>query len=392
MLFVPEFSNELPPHRHQLSATKYDLVIIGAGILGLAHAWHALRLGLRTAVIERDDRAVGASIRNFGHVCITAQSGRARDYADASRREWLAIGRSTGIDVREVGTTVVLRNDLEAAVMAEFAATQNEDVQLLDSRRTADVLGVDPSLVQGGAHLPNDLRLDPGAAVAELARYLQEQGVDFFYETNVGLVEPGRVTTNKGRIDTKYVVVAVNHDLDRFFPEIADQYAVKRCRLRMLEIEAPRNVRIEPAVLTGLSLLRYDAFVNLDAHAALRAHFEHTSPELLAHDLNHMLTQRPDGVLVVGDTHHRERTEDPFELERSDELLIRETARLFGVDDIRIRRRWRGIYASSSLTNFVCETPMPGVRAISVTTGIGMTTSLGFAQESLLSLLELSPQ
>lgn len=392
MLIVPELSSEFPAHNHQLSAEKYDLVIVGAGILGLAHAWHALRLGLRTAVVERDDQAVGASIRNFGHVCITAQSGRARDYAETTRREWLAIGRVTRIDVREVGSTVVLRNELEAAVMAEFAATQDNEVQLLGSERTAGVLGVDPSLVQGGAHFPNDLRLDPRAAVAELARYLQEQGTDFYFGTNVGLIEPGKVVTNKGQLDTKHVVVAVNHDLDRFFPELADQYSVTRCRLRMLEIDAPRNVRIEPAILTGLSLLRYDAFKGLKAHAALREHFERVSPELLEHDLNHMLTQRPDGVLVVGDTHHRARTEHPFELERSDELLISETARLFGVEKVRIRRRWRGIYASSAFTNFVCEIPMPGVRALSVTTGIGMTTSLGFAQESLLSLLESSPQ
>lgn len=377
---------------HRLSSEKYDLVIIGGGILGLAHAWHALRLGLRTAVVERDEMAVGASVRNFGHLCITAQSGRARAYAETTRQEWLAIGRSTGIDVREVGTTVVLRNELEAAVLAEFAATQDERVELLSQQQTAAVLGVDPALVQSGAHLPHDLRVDPGTAVAELARYLEEQGVDFYYGTNVGLVEPGMVLTSRGRLDARHVVVAVNHDIDRFFPEIADRYSVLRCRLRMLEIDAPRDVRIEPAILTGLSLLRYDAFAQLRSHAALRAHFESHSPELLEHDLNHMLTQRPDGALVVGDTHHRGRTEHPFELERSDELLLKETARLFGVTDLRIRRRWRGVYASSPVTNFVSETPMPGVRAISVTTGIGMTTSLGFARESLLTLLETSPQ
>ena len=51
----------------------YDLAIVGAGILGLAHALAASRLGLSTVVIDRDAQANGASIRNFGFVTVTGQ-------------------------------------------------------------------------------------------------------------------------------------------------------------------------------------------------------------------------------------------------------------------------------------------------------------------------------
>ncbi|WP_164128136.1 FAD-dependent oxidoreductase, partial [Stenotrophomonas maltophilia] len=44
----------------------YDLAIVGAGILGLAHALAAARLGKRVIVLDRDSQANGASIRNFG--------------------------------------------------------------------------------------------------------------------------------------------------------------------------------------------------------------------------------------------------------------------------------------------------------------------------------------
>lgn len=393
MVIVLEQNTPLPSARTQQSAEQYDLVIVGAGILGLSHAWHALHLGLRIAVVERDEFAVGASVRNFGHVGVSMQSGDARRYAQIARDEWLKIGAATGIEIAETGTTVIVRNKFEMAVLAEFAATHSTQAQLLNAQETAHILGVDPSLVQGGAHLPGDLRLDPTTAIAALASHLEERGVTFYYNTNVGSIDPGCVRTNRGSLTAEHIVVAVNHDVDRFFPHIADTHEIERCRLRMLEIDAPRGVRIAPAVLTGLSLLRYDAFRELKSHAALRAHIETSSPELLEHDLNHMLTQRPDGVLVVGDTHHRERTEHPFELERSDELLLIETAKLFGVGarDLKIRRRWRGVYASSATTNFVCETPAPGVRVASVTTGIGMTTALGFAQESLSTLLEPVP-
>ncbi|MGZ3368324.1 MAG: FAD-dependent oxidoreductase, partial [Caulobacteraceae bacterium] len=51
----------------------FDLAVIGGGVIGLAHAYWAARAGLRVAVVEKDPRANGASIRNFGFVTVTGQ-------------------------------------------------------------------------------------------------------------------------------------------------------------------------------------------------------------------------------------------------------------------------------------------------------------------------------
>ena len=51
---------------------KTELIIVGAGIVGLAHAFEAHRKGYTVRIIERAARPNGASIRNFGHCCITA--------------------------------------------------------------------------------------------------------------------------------------------------------------------------------------------------------------------------------------------------------------------------------------------------------------------------------
>jgi glycine/D-amino acid oxidase-like deaminating enzyme len=57
-----------------VSQPRYDLAIVGAGILGLAHALAAARQGRRVVVIDREARAIGASVRNFGFVTVTGQS------------------------------------------------------------------------------------------------------------------------------------------------------------------------------------------------------------------------------------------------------------------------------------------------------------------------------
>jgi glycerol-3-phosphate dehydrogenase len=53
--------------------TSFDLLVVGRGIVGLGHALAGVRAGLRVAVLDRETRAIGASIRNFGFVTVTGQ-------------------------------------------------------------------------------------------------------------------------------------------------------------------------------------------------------------------------------------------------------------------------------------------------------------------------------
>ncbi|MFE7223920.1 TIGR03364 family FAD-dependent oxidoreductase [Nocardioides sp. NPDC057577] len=373
-----------------------DLVVVGAGIVGLAHAVEGLARGLKVHVIERDERAVGASIRNFGHICTTVQSGQALTYALPARERWRALGAKAGFEVRETGTVVLARTEAEMAVLEEFAETRGTDqARLLDAGATRALFAPAAADVLGGAHLPLDLRVDPREALPAIAAWLESEGVRFSWSTHVGAIDPVAggidVRTSRGTIRSARVVHAAGHDVDRLFPQVAEDEGVRRCRLQMLEVAPPGDVEIGPAVLTGLSMLRYGGFAETAAATQLRQEIEATSPELLDVVMNLMLTQRPGsggrpGSIVLGDTHHYDRTHLPFDDEHVAELVLREGARLLGAP-LTVRRRWRGVYADSPQTDFLDSEPFPGLRVVSVTSGIGMTTALGLAPTVLDQLL-----
>lgn len=364
---------------------RADLVVVGAGIVGLAHAHAALERGLSVAVVERDDRATGASVRNFGHGCVTAQDGAALDYALAARASWLRLAKDTGMWAREAGAVVVARDDDEYAVLEEFHAIRDDQVVLLDAAGVAERVPVGADVV-GGALLPMDIRVDPREAVHAIAAWLAELGVTFHWGTTVHTIEPGAIGTSRGTIRADKIVVAVGHDVDRHFPDLADEAEVRRCALRMLRVADPHGRAIDPAVLTGFSMLRYDAFAACPTLPALRERLSGQRPDLVGMGMNLMFTQAPDGDLIIGDTHHYARTLDPFDSEDLDEAVLTETAHLLGVPRLTVRQRWRGVYASAPAP-FLIAAPADGIRVISVTSGIGMTTALGLAPGVLDDLL-----
>lgn len=217
--------------------------------------------------------------------------------------------------------------------------------------------------------------------------WLAGRGVQFGFGLPVTSVSTGEVTTPDGVVSARYVVVCVGHDVDRLFPALAREASLTRCRLEMLQVRPARPVMIRPAVLSGLSMLRYPGIASSPRISDLRREFQERTPELLAVDMNLMLTQRPDGDLVIGDTHAHAVTHDPFIDDRVSRLVLEQARRLLGDLDVTVTRRWQGVYASSTVGDFLDHEIAPDVRVVSVTTGIGMTTCHGLAGAVVQSML-----
>ncbi|SEN53076.1 FAD dependent oxidoreductase TIGR03364 [Cryobacterium luteum] len=379
--------------------TAFDVVVVGSGIVGLGHALAAIDRGLSVVVVDRAAALHGASVRNFGHLCFTPQGGLAREFAAMSRPIWLRLAADAGLWLRESGTVVVARHDDELAVLRELADERGNasvfgpglpDVLLLNAAEVEARLPLAPDTAVGGALLPWDLQANPRQAGTGLVAYLAGRGVVFRYRTAVTVVRPGRVTTSLGAIDAGTVIVAVNHDIDQLYPEVALRDGIRRCGLDMLRVDAGLRAPLPAPVLTGWSLLRYAAFAELPAAVRLGERLRREYPALAELDLNQMYTQLPDGSLIVGDTHYRGASVSPFQNENAFEQLLQLTAELFGVPRPRVLERWQGLYASGR-DDFLIDEPEPGVHLVAATTGIGMTTGLGLAEHVMASICDPIP-
>ncbi len=363
-----------------------DVCIVGAGIVGLAHAFEARRRDLGVVVLEREEQAVGASVRNFGHGFIAAMGdGEALQCALRARERWLELGPRAGLDVVQAGTLVVARHEDELAVMAGLARDERRGARVITAHEVGLLAPIPTARLAGALHATLDIRVDPRTAVARLAALLQrDSGARVHWGAHVHDIEPGEVRCGQLCVRAPIVVVCPGPDYRTLPPQLRPQRAgMTRCKLQMLRVASPGRHRYAPALLTGLSLLRYPGFTSQPECAALRTRLQAQRPELVAAGIHLIVTQLPGGDLILGDTHRYSDTPSPFGEERLDQLLLAEARGLLGAQRLEVRERWHGVYPTAPGDPFLVEVPLPRVCVVEVVAGVGMTTAFGLAHRVL---------
>jgi FAD dependent oxidoreductase TIGR03364 len=364
---------------------------VGGGIVGLAHALEARRRGLNVVVLDRDDRAAGASVQNFGHLFFTSVDANVLGCAELARERWLEFGARARIFMADAGTVIVARHRDELAVLEPVAQDPARHARMLSAREVGGLAPIPTDDLVGGFHATQDLRVDPRAAVAAFANLLtRDEGARIEWGTQVHDVEPGLVHGGRLQVRAPAIVVCPGPGYRSLPPVLRrDLMPLTLCQLQMLRLVAPTGRRYQPALATGLSLIRYPAFASQPGAAELRARLELEKGELIDRGIHLLVTQLPDGDLVIGDTHTYADTPAPFGEERLYRLLLDEARALLGVEP-EVRQRWHGIYPalrSADAGNFHITAPLPGVRVVENIAGIGMTLSFGQAPAVLDDLL-----
>ncbi len=371
-----------------MSRAQFDVLVVGRGIVGLAHALAAARLGLRTAVLDRETHAVGASVRNFGFVTVSGQAeGITWRRALRSRDVWAEVAERAGIAVHHRGLVMVARRPEALAVIEEFVAgPMGKSCRVLKSAELPKPIRKGHA---GGMYSPHELRVESRDAVPRLAEWLARSlGVTFLPRAMVLAVEPGEVTTSAGRIGATHIVVAPGPDLTTLFPEEYARRRVTLCKLHMLRVAAP-GWRLPAAVMSDLGLARYLGY-RTPSLPALQERLQAEQPDHLADGIHLIAVQGADRSLVVGDSHHYADSHDTFQPREVDDRMLEELSAVLDIPYPDVVERWTGVYPSGPDAAFV-EAVRPGVRLVNVTSGSGASTAFALAEETISDLLGHPP-
>ena len=370
----------------------YDVAVVGRGIVGLAHALAAARTGKRVVVIDRNARATGASIRNFGFVTVTGQERHDMwPLARRARDVWAEVAPRAGIAIEQTGLVLPVRRQAAVAVLDAFLRTEmGEGCDLLTD---AQLRALDPETpftpCKAALVSPHELRVEAREAMPRIAAWLErEMGVTFAPPATVIGCESGRVVTSAGDIRADAIFVCPGDDLNALFPDVMAQHQVTRCKLQMLRLAAP-GWRMARPVMSDLGLARYEGYAALPEAAPLGAQLRAEQPALLDAGIHLIAVQSADGSLVVGDSHDYGDAPDPFHHARIDALMLEEFAAVLGAPSPVIER-WVGIYASSPKQNWFSRMVAPNVHVTAVTCGAGMSTAFAIGERVVGAALNAS--
>jgi len=373
-----------------VSHEKVDVAIVGAGIIGLAHAYVAARSGRKVAVFERSPAAMGASIRNFGMIWPIGQPvGPLRNLALRSREIWLEALREAKLPFLATGSLHVAYREDEAAVGREFserAPSLGYDCAWLSADETLKrSRAVRREALLGALWSPTEMTVDPRQVVSSLPEFLGERyGVQFLFNTAVQKVETSRLQAGGQMWDADAIIVASGDDFQTLFPEYFRQSGITRCKLQMMRtLPQPERWALGPSLAFGLTFKHYATFQVCTSLQALKERIARETPEFEKWGIHVMVSQTARGELTIGDSHEHGLAVDIFDKPAVNRLILDYARQYLRVPTLEIGESWQGVYARHPEHAYVSLAPVEGVRLVVVTSGLGMTMSFGIAEQAL---------
>lgn len=375
---------------------KFDLAIVGGGVLGAFHAYHALLKGLSVVLFEKDTYPQGSTIQNFGQVVPSGLAGKWFEYGRESLAIYEKIQAKANISLRKNGSIYIASSTEEMAVLEELAqkyTAVSYENQLWTAEQVLEKYpDVRRDYVRGALYFPQEISVEPHQMIASLLVYLeQKEGLVYASRTPIVALQEGsegvKLTSSQGTTWTaERALICGGYESQWLFPEIIKNSGLIISKLQMLQTVPLPSVVLPGNVLTGLTIQRYESFQTCDAHAHLPV--LEREMELKKWGVHVLFKQAMDGSIILGDSHEyapifEKETLGLGTKEEIDRLILDEAARILSVPlKDKIARKWAGMYSQHEVDIFD-KMVTPSVRILTGIGGKGMTSSAGFAHHSL---------
>ncbi|MEO1486833.1 MAG: TIGR03364 family FAD-dependent oxidoreductase [Bacteroidota bacterium] len=386
---------------------EYDVIVIGGGIMGISHAYHALNNGLSVALFEKNPSPRDASVRNFGQVVPSGFNTKWQAYGRESLNIYNELQSEVDITIRQEGTVYLASDDEELTLLHELSEINRingyESELLSQKKCLRKYPGLLKSYVKEGLYFPGELVIDPLVGVARLIDYLRESKAMAYYPNSVvSSVQRGNggVTVESwtnGGIHTfrgQKVYLCSGNEFEILFPEVFSASGLSIVQLQMMDTKPQNGLRIPGSVLTGWTIRRYEAFQECPSYERIKKN-ENKGDYHLNNGVHILFKQLLDGSVVIGDSHRYQDVSDGTRMDFNTDnelncFMLSEAQKIYSLDCWEIRNTWLGHYCQSNqsdLFNLALDNDIHIVTGIG---GKGMTGAMGYAKENITKTLNLN--
>lgn len=367
-----------------MNINQTEILIVGSGIVGLAHAFACAKQGKQVLVIDKSLFHVGASIRNFGLIWPIGQPIGVRfERAMKSRSIWLDLIDKTGIYADKSGSLHVVHSSDESEIIEEYVQTLREarlEAMFFTPEKTKIVSPrVNGKALLGSMWSPYEITVNPREAISSIAEYLKINfKVQFAYGVHGVSLNDHTLICNDRIIHFEQAYICSGENLE-LYSSASD---LTRVKLQMMRTVPQQNQwKLGPAICGGLTLLHYDSFKNVSTLQQLKNRIEIEKPLLLKYGIHVLISQHGNGELILGDSHEYGHTLDPFISEEINSLILEEVNTIYQVPDLTLDQKWIGVYAKYPGFSEYVKKVQDDITIVNGLGGAGMTLSFGLAEE-----------
>ncbi|RED23645.1 FAD dependent oxidoreductase TIGR03364 [Flavobacterium cutihirudinis] len=383
--------------------TKYDLIVIGGGVLGTFHAYHALQKGLKVAIIEKDKLPVSATVRNFGQVVPSGMDTKWQNYGRESLKIYNDIQSQFDISIRKNGSVYLASNNEEVQLIEELSIINKnngyESLLLTKEQCLEKYPGLRNDYVKAGLFFPEEVTVEPRIMINRLLEFLiKNKGLVYFGNTKVvrcdSLLNEVAVITGNGEIHkTSKVILCCGSEFKTLYPDVFAKSDLEVTKLQMLQTKPQPNYQLNGSILTGLSIRRYEAFYECPSFDGIKAK---EAPDSFEKEwgVHILFKQATDGSVIIGDSHEYADAANiddlGFDLRMDvDEFMIAEAKKIFNLPTFEIQNRWYGMYSQCKENDIFECTIENNIHIVTGIGGKGMTGSAGFSKENIKNIFNL---